>query len=87
MLKSTKNKSETNMQTLTVTIQNDVFADKIKAMLSVFKNDGVEVFEKPSFEVSGAEEARDRVQKAILSKELINDVEYKDDMKAFFKSL
>ncbi len=75
------------MQTLTVTIQNDVLADKIKAMLNIFRNDGVEIVEKNSFELSDIDTVRARVKEARASKELLDETTYEANMKEFFKSL
>jgi len=64
------------MQTLTVTIQNDILAEKIKALLNVFKNDGVIMEEKSSFVVADLQEAKARVKRARESSELLDEAEY-----------
>ncbi len=64
------------MQTLTVTIQNDILAEKIKALLNVFKNDGVIMEEKSSFVVADLQEAKARVKRARESNELLDEAEY-----------
>ncbi len=64
------------MQTLTVTIQNDILAEKIKALLNVFKSDGVMIEEKSSFIVTDLQEAKARVKRARESSELLDEAEY-----------
>ncbi len=64
------------MQTLTVTIQNDILAEKIKALLGVFKSDGVIMEEKSSFVVADLQEAKARVKRARESNELLDEAEY-----------
>lgn len=68
------------MQTITVRVENDALADKIKAILSVFKNDGVEtITQKESFEVYSMLEAKARINKARNSKEILSDTEYETE--------